>query len=189
MVHALIRKLRHGARLTSADEAVLAGLIQVVRSVGAREDILPQGIEPYSLPLIVDGWACRSKLLEDGRRQIMTLYLPGDICEPFGVLPRFMDHSLSALTQVVLATVSLNAIQDAGRASPHIGEALWWDLLVASAIEREHIVSLGRRSATERLGHLLCELHLRLTMAGLADNSGYEMPLTQGELGDVLGLS
>lgn len=100
-----------------------------------------------------------------------------------------MDHSFGALTPVIFAPIALAALRSAVQASRTIEEALWWDLLVAAAIEREHLVSLGRRSALERMGHLLCELHLRLAMVGLADGSGYDLPVTQADLADLLGLS
>lgn len=189
MAHPFVRKLQHGASLCKQDQDVLTGLTQSVRRIGARQDILEEGTEPRSLRLILDGWACRYRLLSNGKRQIISFFVPGDLIEPFGVLPRFCDHSLGALTPVALATISLTAIGSAARLSPRIEEALWWDLLVASAIEREHVVSLGRRSAAERTGHLFCELQLRLAMAGLTDGLSYEMPVTQADLSDLLGLS
>lgn len=184
-----VRKLRHGARLTAADEEVLLGLVQPVLRIAARRDILAEGAEPRWLPLIVKGWACRHRLLANGKRQIVSLFLPGDLCELFGALPHPMDTSIESITPVVVAPVPPEAIRGAARASSTIDEALWWNLMVASAIEREHIVSLGRRSASERLGHLICELHLRLAMVGLADRGGYDMPVTQTDLSDLLGLS
>ena len=189
MVHTFVRKLRHGTRLTESDEHVLTDLAWPVRTIGSRTDIVAEGSEPRSLPLVVDGWACRYRVLENGKRQIISLYLPGDLCEPFGKLPRVMEHPVGALTNVVFAPVPLDAIVAAARNGARVEEALWWDLLLASAIEREHVVSLGRRVAPERMGHLFCELHLRLAMVGLADNLSYELPLTQADLGDLLGLS
>lgn len=189
MVQLFVRKLRHGAQLNDADEKVLSALAQRFRPIDGRGDIVTEGRAPRSLPLIVNGWAGRYRLLENGKRQIITLYLPGDLCEPFGVLPRFIDHAVGALTPVLFAPVSLDALGEAARGSLRIEEALWWDLLVASGIEREHVVSLGRRSASERMGHMFCELHLRLAMVGLVDGLGYDLPITQADLGDLLGLS
>jgi len=60
---------------------------------------------------------------------------------------------------------------------------------VTIAIEREHAVSLGRRTASERLGHLFCELHLRQVLVGLAEGATCDFPLTQSEVADLLGLS
>ncbi len=189
MAHPFVRKLRHGAPLTDEDEEILTRLTHLVRTFGPRADIVAEGSPSRFLPLIVDGWACRYRLLPNGKRQIISLFIPGDLCEPFGVLPRFMDQPLAALTPVTAALVPLNAIGNLVRHNPRVNEALWWDLLVASAMEREHVVSLGRRSATERLGHLFCELHLRLEMVGLVDGLSFDMPITQTDLGDLLGLS
>jgi CRP-like cAMP-binding protein len=186
---AFVRKMRHGARLNAEDERLLSSLAQPIRSIGTRRDILAEGDTPRSLPLILDGWACRYRLLANGKRQVITLFVPGDLCEPFGVLPRFMDHMLAAITPVAFASVSVEAAASVAGSSPRIEEALWWDLLVASSIEREHVVSLGRRSAVERMGHLFCELHLRLAMVGLVEDLGYDLPVTQADLGDLLGLS
>lgn len=159
------------------------------RHVGARIDILASDAEQRSLPIIIDGWACRYRILANGKRQLISLFLPGDMCEPFGILPRFTEHPLGALTDVAFAPAPLRAIQEAVRSSRRIEEAMWWDLLVSSAVEREHIVSLGRRSGAERVGHLLCELQLRLAMVGLVDGIGYDLPMTQPEIGDLVGLS
>ncbi|MFC0242384.1 Crp/Fnr family transcriptional regulator [Rhodopseudomonas telluris] len=189
MDHPFLRKMRHGARLTQEDEALLNGLLAPARAIAAREDVSQEGSEPFSLPLIVDGWACRYSTLENGQRQIIGLFVPGDLCEPFGMLPRFMDHSVATLTPVMMSPVRVAPIKAAVLASPRVEEAFWWDLLVATAIDREHLVSLGRRTATERLGHLFCELHLRLEMVGLVRDLSYEMPVTQADLGDLLGLS
>lgn len=189
LVSRFVRKLRHGARLTPDDEGLLARLAQGARHVPARGDIVLEGDEAQSLVLVLEGWACSYRQLENGKRQIVSIFLPGDLCQPFGVLPRFLDHSLGALTPVTLAQIPLCAIRSAARASARVEEALWWDLLVAAAMDRERVVSLGRRTAAERFGHLLCELHLRLSLIGLADETGYDLPLAQADLADLLGLS
>lgn len=189
MLHPFVRKLRYGAELNVDDERILAELAVPTRAIGARRDILAEGGEQQFLPLVVEGWTCRYRLLENGRRQIFSVFVPGDLCEPFGVLPRFMNHSIGALTPTVFAPLKLEAIKSAAHASPRIESALWWDLLVGWEIEREHLVNLGRRSATERLGHFFCEMHLRLAMVGLVEDQSYDIPITQADLGDLLGLS
>jgi CRP-like cAMP-binding protein len=89
MASAFVGKLRHGARLRPDDEAHLASLVQGVRRVDARGDIVQAGDEGRSLTLVLEGWACSYRQLENGKRQIVSIFLPGDLCEPFGVLPRF----------------------------------------------------------------------------------------------------
>lgn len=183
-----VRKLGHGTRLTVDDEATLAALAEPVRRVRLG-NIVPEGTEPHSIVLVIEGWVCRYRQLENGKRQITSVFLPGDLCEPFGALPQFLDHSLAALTPVLMARVPPHALRSAARASPRIEEALWWDLLISDALHREHIVSLGRRSAVERLGHVFCELHFRLGMVGLVAQSSYDIALTQVDLADLVGLS
>ena len=62
-------------------------------------------------------------------------------------------------------------------------------MLFQAALQHERVVSLGRRAAIERMAHLLCELHARLRMVGLADEKSFPLPLTQADLGEALGLS
>lgn len=190
MPHSLfLKKLRHGAQLTPGDEANLIALLRNDQTIEARTDFLSQGDTPVALPVIVDGWVLRYRLLQNGKRQVVNVLLPGDLSEPFGVLPRFMDFTLTAATPLRFASIPLDALNKAAQASSRINQALWWDLLLTWAIERERIVSLGRRSALERLAHLFCEFHFRLGLVGLVDGDSYDMPLTQSELCDLLGLS
>jgi CRP-like cAMP-binding protein len=184
-----VRKLHHGAPLTREDTAILAALPISVRTVEARVDFGTDLDAVRSLPIILEGWACRYRLLENGKRQIINLILPGDLCEPFGALPHFLDRSLASLTMVRYAHAPIAAIHGAAKANPRIEKALWWDLMFATGIEREHLVSLGRRSAAERMGHLFCELHLRLEMVGLTEGATFDFPVSQSDLGDLLGLS
>lgn len=58
-----------------------------------------------------------------------------------------------------------------------------------AAIFREWMVGLGRRSAYARIAHLLCEMGQRLQVIGLAQNDSYDLPVTQTELADALGLT
>ena len=188
-MHLLARKLRHGANLTIKDEETLARVRGAVRRVSARADIVLEGAQARSLFVVLEGWAYAYKVLENGKRQILSFLLPGDLSEPFGVLPEFSSHSIAALTAVKLAELSLPDLQAAARSSPRIQRALWWDLLVAGAIDRERIVNVGRRSATERLGHLLCEVNLRLRMVGLSDGLVCDFPPPQVDVADACGLS
>lgn len=166
-----MRKLRHGAWLDGNDENSLRALGDGERRIHARGEILREGAAPRFLTLVLAGWACTYRDLENGQRQILSILLPGDLAEPFGVLPDFADCSIGAITQVTVAQISPEAIRTAARTSAQIEQALWWDLLATIAIEREHSVSLGRRTASERLGHLFCELHLRQSLVGLAQGA------------------
>jgi CRP-like cAMP-binding protein len=185
-VSPFVQKLANGAYLLDEDRAVLAQLAEPVRRV-ERGDILLKGLATHCITVVLQGWAYRYKQLENGKRQITSVFVPGDMCEPFGALPGLKDYTLAAFTPALLACIAPQAIRKAARASPRIEQALWWDLLVSDTLNRERIVSLGRRSATERLGHFFCEMHVRLGMVGLADQSSFELPLTQADMADMLG--
>jgi CRP-like cAMP-binding protein len=100
-----------------------------------------------------------------------------------------MDHSLGTLARSTLAFLPHDTVRDLIRRCPPIGDAFWRETLIDAAVFREWMLGLGRREAYGRMAHLLCELYVRLKAVGLANGHGYEMPLTQAELGDALGLS
>src|SRR5262249_7902061 len=145
--------------------------------------------EPLDINLVLSGWCYRHKHLEDGRRQIIAFFLPGDLCDHNIFILREMDHSVSTITPVTIAGVTREAFEEVTLKHPRITQALWWESLVSAAIQREWTVNLGQRSASERLAHLLCELFLRLQSVGLVEGNSCEFPVTQVELGDATGLS
>lgn len=190
MNNPLIRKLESFTRLSPEDRRVLMAAGQRrTRRLGAREDIICEGDRPEEVNLIVEGWACRYKMLEDGRRQIIALFVPGDLCDLNIFLLREMDHSIAAITPVKIAGISREMLHAMTTESPRLNEALWWETLVVAAIQREWTVSLGQRSAIERIGHLMCELMLRLRSVGLSDGISCDFPITQNDLADATGLT
>jgi CRP-like cAMP-binding protein len=186
----LIQKLEQFTKLSAEDkEALNMASLEGVRHLAARGDIIREGDRPQTLNLILSGWACRYKHLEDGRRQIISFFLPGDLCDNHVFILRQMDHSIGTLTPVTFAQLPRRRVEEITLKHPRITQAFWWESLVNAAIQREWTVSLGQRDALERVAHLLCELFLRLRGVGLTDGNSCEMPLTQAELADAMGLS
>ncbi|MEE7475937.1 Crp/Fnr family transcriptional regulator [Methylobacterium hispanicum] len=185
----LIDKLERFTRLSDEDRQVLKALARKVRLIEAGVDIIQEGDRPETVNLFLDGWACRYKQLEDGRRQIVAFFVPGDLCDIHIYVLREMDHAIAAITPVRLATVPREILLDTMDRHPRITRALWWESLVNAAIQREWTVNIGRRTALERLAHLFCELFLRLRAVGLAEGSTCPFPLTQLELADATGLT
>ena len=186
----LVRKLEQFVRLSAADHAILSrASSERVRRFAPRVDIVREGETPKDVHLILSGWACRYKQLEDGRRQVVSFFLPGDICDINGFLLREMDHSIGTITAVSTADLSRDFFDEVAASHPRIATALWWDTLVNAAIQREWTMNLGQRTALERTAHLLCEVWLRLRLAGLTKDDSCEFPLTQADLADATGLS
>jgi CRP-like cAMP-binding protein len=160
-----------------------------VRHLGPREDVVREGDKPTAIYLIREGWGCRYKTLSDGRRQIIALFLPGDLCDLNIFILRQMDHSIGTLTSVTLAEISRETFDDMIDQHSRVTQALWWESLVNIAIQREWTVNLGQRDGFERMSHLICELFFRLRSVGLTVDNGFDLPLTQMEIGDAVGLS
>jgi CRP-like cAMP-binding protein len=140
---------------------------------------------PELVHVVLEGFCCRCKTLPDGRRQILAHFIPGDFCNARVFILSEMDHSIAALTQAVVAVIPQRTLLKITEAHPRITQALWWAREVELAIAREWLVNLGRRSAEERLAHLLCEHFLRMRAVGLVRDDTCALPFTQAELGDT----
>jgi CRP-like cAMP-binding protein len=186
----LIRKLEQFVRLSQADRAILVrAAAEHVRNFGSRIDIAREGDKPKDVHLILSGWACRYKQLEDGRRQVVSFFLPGDICDLNVFILKEMDHSIGTITPVTIADLSREFFDEIGAGYPRIATAFWWESLVNAAIQREWTMNLGQRTASERIAHMLCEIFFRLRLAGLTHGETCDFPLTQSDLADATGLS
>ena len=100
MPHHLIRKLECFTRLSDENKRAVLKLAQNVQLVGPDRDIIHEGDSPECVNLILDGWACRYKTLQDGQRQIISFFVPGDMCDTHVFVLREMDHSIATLTPV-----------------------------------------------------------------------------------------
>lgn len=185
----LTRKLSHFAPLSASDLQVLDVLSARDRHYPLDVDIVAEGMTPQSLFLVKEGMAVRYRAMPDGRRQIMTFLIPGDLCDMHVFLLKARDHSISTITPVRIAPISRESMMDVFAHRPRISAALWWSALQEQAMLRERIVSLGRRDARGRVAYLLCELLWRHAAVGLTDGGTFRLPLTQTELGDTLGLT
>ena len=183
-----VRKLEFGADLTMEDKTTLEGAVTRTRRVSAREDVIRQGAKPEDVHVVLEGYACRYKMLPDGGRQIMALLVPGDFCDLHVAVLDRMDHGIATLTACTMAEISREKIE-ALVGHPRIARALWWATLVDEATLREWLVNMGRRSADRQTAHFFCELLHRLRAVGLAEGDQLVFPLTQEELADILGLS
>ncbi|WP_298091969.1 Crp/Fnr family transcriptional regulator [uncultured Sphingomonas sp.] len=189
MNNPLIRKLEQFTRLSGSDRTILDELASTgIRRLGARRDLVREGEKPRAINLMLDGWAFRYKMLEDGRRQIISFFLPGDLCDLNIYLLREMDHSIAALTPLTFCEIPRDTFEQVTE-RPRIVQALWWDSLVAAAIQREWTVNLGQRNALERISHLICELFFRIRGVGLNDDSSFFCPITQNDLAEATGMT
>ena len=175
------------ARLDGADPLMKA--VVSTRAVDPGSHVLLQGNVPAAVHVLLDGQAYRYRLLEDGRRQIVALLVPGDICDLEALMRGRADYSVATMTSCVLGELPLTAIVDLRTVDPKLARALWGDLLRDQAVAREWLVNVGCRTALERMAHLICELRLRLQAVGLTTGDAFRLEMTQTEIADLLGLS
>lgn len=186
---AVASKLEAFTKLSADDKAALAGVAKNFRYVDARRDVVSEGDKPRFVHLVLEGWACRYKALPDGKRQIVSLFVPGDFCDVNVYILKHMDHSIGAITRLKVAMITSEEMNALTAERPRITQALWWHELVTAAVQREWTLNLGQRSAYERLGHLLIELYIRLKTVGRARDGRCDFPLTQNDLAEATGLT
>lgn len=186
---ALIRKLESISDLSEDDKLALTKLPLEMRTLAEGVDIVREGDRPSHACLIVEGLACRYRILGEGQRQIMSFHMAGDVPDLQSLHIRTMDHSLGTLTPLAAAFIPHTALHELLLARPSLTVAFWRDTLIDAAVFREWLAGVGRRSAHARVAHLLCELFMRMKAVGLVDGETMDLPVTQAELGDSLGLS
>lgn len=176
--------------LNDADRRQIDTLLDQRRQVvPARRDVLGEGEVPRFVHVVLEGWGCRYRQMSDGRRQILSVILPGDVFDVTGQVAIRMDHAIGAITQMTVAEVSAEALHDLQLHVPAVAQAVRWNGHVTTATHREWIVSLGLRSARERIAQLFCEVYFRLNLIGLCPTQACEFPLTQADVADATGLT
>lgn len=185
----MVRKLSIHADLTAQDRDALLALPFAYREIDPSSYLVREGEVPDQCAVLISGFAYRQKLTGDGTRQIVSIHLPGDPLDLQHLFLDIADHNVQALTRAEVAVIPREALRQVARSSASIGHAILVNILVEASIFREWVLNIGRRSSRARLAHLLCEFAARLDAIGLAGADGYDLPMTQEQLADALGLT
>jgi len=186
---AMIRKLRNDTDLDDDDIQAIRALPIHVKKFPAHASIVNEGDRPTQSCLMIEGYSTRSKTTDHGKRQILSVHIPGDIPDLQSLYLHVMDHDFGTLSACTVGFIPHEALRALTRSRPLVAEAMWRDTLVDAAIFREWIVNVGRRPAGARLAHFIMEMRERLAMIGRPANGEYELPMTQADLADALGLT
>lgn len=189
ILDAMVRKLQQWRPLDAADQDALHALPHQTISLKPLEYIVREGDKPRSSCLMLSGYSFRHKIAGNGGRQIFSIHMKGDLADLQNSLLGTADHNLQALTRVEAAMIPVEAIEDIAFTRPAIGRAMWYETLVDGSIFREWTLNVGRRDARTRMAHMLCEFALRIEQAGLGERCDYELPMTQEQLADALGIT
>ena len=185
----LARKLGAFVALSEVELGVLEGFQKRRRTFVAGRDLVHQGQSEQAAYVLISGWACSYKLLEDGQRQIVDFQIPGDFLGLRSVLLHISDHSIEPVTDIEVTEVHVADLLEVFSHTPRLATAVLWAASRDEAMVVEHLVDIGRRDAAERMAHFLLELGARLSLVGMGTKTGYACPLTQYLLADALGLS
>lgn len=184
-----LERLGSRSDLPLALQQEFSQLQTAARSYVKSRDILLEGDESSFSFIVASGLVSRARSRSDGRRQILSLHIPGDMVYLQSSLGFPLDHDVRVHAHTRLLAISgLDLIQLAKR-YPQFSHALWLDMAVETGILREHTVSLGSRDARQRILHLLLELNERYRAVGMMEDGGIILPLNQAELSEVLGIT
>ncbi|OKO81536.1 Crp/Fnr family transcriptional regulator [Bradyrhizobium sp. AS23.2] len=186
---ALVRRLHVSSGISEDDVKEIESLPISVRQFPAETPVVRDGERATNCCLIADGFCVRSKTIASGKRQILSIHIPGEIPDLMSLFLHVMDHDLITLAPSTLGFISHDTLQKLHRRRPNVAEMFWRDTLIDAAMFREWIVNVGQRPAPSRLAHVMIELRERLRIIGRVDGSSFEMPLTQEQIGEALGIT
>lgn len=185
----MVRKLEYRQKLDADDRAALLALPHKVKLLEAHDYVVRQGDRAEFSCALLSGYCVRQKIVCNGYRQIVAIQMKGEIVDLQNSLLGTADHAVQMLTAGKIAMIPGEEVVRIAFERPAVGKAMWLDTLVDGSIFREWVANVGRRDARTRIAHLLCEFSLRLQLAGLGEQSNYELPMTQEQLADCTGLT
>jgi len=158
-------------------------------TVKAGSTILTQGLRSDAIYTVLRGWGYRAKTLDDGRLQILNFIMPGDLIGLQGAVLEEMGHSVDASSDMVLCVFDRQKLWSLFSQFPSLAYDLTWLASREEQLLDEHLITLGRRSAMERIAHVLVLVHDRAAETGAAPLGRMPFPFSQQQLADTLGLS
>jgi CRP-like cAMP-binding protein len=186
---AVVNKVETLSPLPGKDRSALLSLPCRNEQVGPGTTLVREGDRATECCLLLRGYAFRHKGTRCGRRQIVSFHMDGDFLDLQHLKLARADHSVETLTDADIAWVSHADLDGLIRGSRALTDALWRDALIDASVFREWILNVGRRSARSRIAHLLCELGLRRTVAGIGKPDRFELPMTQEHIADATGMT
>lgn len=160
------------------------------RVIEAGRDLFSIGEPCEAIYNVVEGWLFLYNLLEDGRRQILYFALPGAVLGFHPGRGAIATYSAQALTDAIVCVVPRESLDPLSRQHPEVGMRLVWLISRGLSLAYDHLTSIGRHPARQRVAHLLLELYIRYRMQWPGSRiEEMHLPLTQEHIGDATGLT
>jgi CRP-like cAMP-binding protein len=181
----MVSQFEELAELDDEEKALLGKLESSVQSYAAGEILQTEGEENAPFFSLHEGWACSIRLLPGGERQVLEVFLPGQIMDLHSIGFSRSQSELLALTAIKACPIPRERLEMIFSKSPRLAQLFFVVLAREHALLTTRIIDIGRRPAAERLGHFIIELKIRTR----SREKEFELPLTQSIIGDALGMS
>src|SRR5215207_7162248 len=153
------------------------------------DEIIRTGEPCDTIFRLESGWVARSRLLEDGRRSMIAVFLPGELVGVKSFLVTEQPDSVHCLSDATVLTIRHDRLRELFESEPSVALRVAFQLGEDERRLHNYVIGLGRANAEERIATMLIEFHGRLVCRGLSYNGVYVCPLTQQDMGDFLGLT
>jgi len=179
------------AALTRGDREIDKNMEHTPRRFRARQELAVQGDPLAYVFRLHEGWCARVRSLPDGRAQIITVSLPGDLVGLKGMFLAEQLDAIYALSDVTALAVEQSRLREAMRTDPDVATRITFQLVDEERRLHNRVVRLGQADAGERVAAMLVSLRARLVRAKLLpqDARAYRLPMTQVQIADFLGLT
>lgn len=183
-----VTRLRLHSTVSDEDSDAILRLPYVLITRRPNMSLTRQGDRVQRCHILIEGFVQRFRISQDGQRQILTIYVPGDPVDFEQLYLPEADDTLQTLRDCTLASIEPDDLRRLMLQRPSVAEAIVRALLVDASIFREWTLNVGRRDARTRIAHLLCEISARLQAQGF-DFENVPLPLTQDQIADATGLT
>jgi CRP-like cAMP-binding protein len=185
----LLRRLQLIGELDDQDRRALLDIRGERRSLRPGEDCLMEGDRPTESVVVLAGLLQRYKLVPQGGRQVHAFYLAGETPSLETIPMEVMDNNLAAVSASEIGAISHAELNRVMEARPRVRMLIWRETLIQGAMFREWLTRNSRLLAHEQLAHFFCEMMTRARAAGVARGDSCELPISQQDLAEALGLA
>jgi len=184
-----LNKIEKRMPLSPSARAAFLALPTRERTFGTYRDIVREGDRTTHSCFIKSGLVSRYKTLRSGARAIVSFHIRGDMVDLQSSLVLIADHGIRTHVPTTIVEYQHEDLLRIAADYPEVARAFWFDTLIDSSIFREWTLNVGRRTARERIAHLLLEMAWRMRQAGLIDGNTMVLPISQADLADAVGIS
>lgn len=182
-------RLSYHLALTFSEREALRWLERRERSYRAGEIVLSEGQSTDSLFVVSGGWLHGSVTLPNGDRQIQRFYFVGDITTTLSLAWGYSAATLQAVSDATLFEIPKDAFGRLFRSHPRLGAMLFAVSTAEQVAMADRLTSMGRTDGFTRIATLLLDVRSRLRVVDDLRGSSFELPMTQKDLGDAVGLT